>query len=116
MSDDFDLVLDLCQDKHQRIILGVLAMERRPLTLNDLTKAVLKHNHQMPVTEISEEVLTPIRISMHHQHIPKLTSAEIAKYDPKRRLVEPTAEFERFEPHLSAILEADPDLEPPLDL
>ncbi|MDG5761766.1 hypothetical protein QA600_20805 [Natronococcus sp. A-GB1] len=116
MSDDFDLVLDLCQDKHRRIILGVLATERRPLTLNDLTKTVLKHNHQMPLTEISEEALTPIRVSMHHQHIPRLTAAEIIRYDPKRRLVEPTAEFERVEPYLSVILEADPDLEPPVDL
>ena len=116
MQDDYDMVLDLCRDERRRIILGVLATERRSLTLSDLTKTVLKHNHQMPVTALSEDVFTQIRLSIQHQHIPKLRSAEVVKYDPARQLVEPTAEFERIEPHFSAIIEADPDLDPPIEL
>jgi len=63
MSEDsiaFDSVLDLCQNQHRRIVLGTLAEEQRSLTVNDLTKAILKYNHQMPITEASEDVLTEI--------------------------------------------------------
>ena len=93
MSEDsiaFDSVLDLCQNQHRRIVLGMLAEEQRSLTLNDLTKAVLKYNHQTPITEASADVLTEIRLSLSHIHLPKLVAEGLINYDPERQLVEPT--------------------------
>ena len=112
----FDTVLGLCRDQHRRIVLATLAAEQRPLTLNDLTKAVLKHNHQLPATEISTEVFTHVQCSLHHLHLPKLTAAGVVNYDTERYLVEPTEQFEHLDPYLSEILAADPDLEQPLEL
>ncbi|MFC6826274.1 DUF7344 domain-containing protein [Halopelagius fulvigenes] len=107
---EFDTILDLCEDKHRRIVLAVLAEQQRSLTMDDLTKMVVKHDHQTPLTEISGEIVTRIKIGLRHAHIPKLEEAGLVDYDSDRQLVEPTAEFDRVEPHLSAILGADPEL------
>ena len=112
----FDSVLDLCQHQHRRIVLALLAAEQRSLTLNDLTQTVLKYNHQASPTEVSEDVLTEIRLSLHHVHLPKLTSNELVTYDPDQRLVEPTEQFEQVQSTLATILDADPTLETPIEL
>lgn len=119
MSEDsiaFDSVLDLCQNQHRRIILGTLAEEQRSLTLNDLMQAVLKYNHQTPITEVSNDVLTEIRLSLYHVHLPKLASEGLINYDPERQLVEPTEQFDQVQPTLSTILDVDPSLEAPMKL
>lgn len=112
----FDSVLDLCQNQHRRIVLGTLAEEQRPLTFDDLTKAVLTHNHQTPLAETSEDVLTEVRLSLYHVHLPKLASAGLITYDPEIELVEPTAQFDQVQPTLSTILDADPELDTPMTL
>jgi len=104
------------QNQHRRIVLGTLAEEQRSLTLNDLTKAILKYNHQTPITEASEDVLTEIRLSLYHVHLPKLSSKGLINYDPERELVEPIEQFDQVQPTLSMILDADPSLEEPMKL
>ena len=109
-------VFDLCQHQHRRIVLALLAAERQSLTLNDLTQTVLEYNHQALPTEVSEDVPTEIRLSLHHIHLPKLASDGPITYDPDRQLVEPTEQFEQVEPTLATILNADPTLETPIKL
>ena len=119
MSEDsiaFDSVLDLCQNQHRRIVLGTLAEEQRSLTVNDLTKAILKYNHQMPITEASEDVLTEIRLSLYYVHLPKLASKGLINYDTEKELVEPIEQFDQVQPTLSTILDADPSLKAPMKL
>lgn len=113
---DFDAVLDLCRDHHRRIVLAVLADEQRPLTTNDLAKTIVKHNHHAPLAEVSGELLTQIKTSLYHVHLPKLVAAGVVDYDDERELVAPTEQFERIEPKLSAIFDADPAFESPLEL
>lgn len=115
-SLEFDAVLDLCGNQHRRIVLGVLADQQRTLTMDDLTKAIVKHNHHTPLTEVSGETVSQIKTSLDHVHIPKVEAAGLIEYDSGRQLVEATERFERFEPHISEILDADPGLAPPLDL
>jgi hypothetical protein len=112
----FDTVLDLCRDKHRRIVLAVLAAEQRSLTVNDLRRTILTRNHHTPVIDASEEVLTEIRVSLHHVHIPKLESTGVIEYDSERQLVEPTEQFDQLQPHLSAIIGTDPNLDEPIEL
>ena len=117
MSEDFltlDAILDLCQHQHRRIVLKMLAEEQRRLPLNDLTEAILKYNHQTPVTEASEDVVTEIRISLYHVQLPKLASEGLIDHDPERQLVEPTEQFDRVLPTLSPVLDVDPSLEAPV--
>lgn len=113
---DLDVVLDLCTDKHRRIVLGVLATQRRSLTVDDLTKAIVKHNHHEPLAEVSGETVTEIKAEIHHNHAPRLADAGLVEYDRERQLVEPTDGFDRVETQLSKILDADPAVAPPLEL
>ena len=115
-SIEFDTVLDLCRDRHRRIILAVLADQQRPLTVNDLVKTIIKHNHQRSVTAVSADEVSQIRLSLDHQYIPALEAASVIDYDSDRELVEPTERFGELQPYLSAVIEADPDLEPPVEL
>jgi hypothetical protein len=114
-SIGFDSVLDLCQNQHRRIVLAILAEEQRSLTLNDLTQTILKYNHHTPITEASEDVLVEIRRSLYHVHLPKLASKGLITYDPDRQLVEPTEQFEQVQPTVSTILDADLELEAPIE-
>ena len=111
-----DSILDACQHQHRRIVLALLATEGRSLTLNDLTQTVLEYNHQASPMEVSEDVPTEIRLSLHHAHLPKLASNGFITYRPDQRLVEPTEQFEQVEPALAMILDADPTLETPIEL
>lgn len=115
-SIPYDTVVDVCRDRHRRIVLAVLAGEQRRLTANDLTKAIARHNHHVPVTEMPAEDLSAVQVSLHHEHLPKLNAAGLVDYDPERGLVEPTEQFEQVQSQLSAIIEADPDHEPPVEL
>ena len=115
-TSTIDSVLDVCRHQHRRIVLALLAAEQRSLTLNDLTQTVLEYNHQASPTAVSEDVLTEIRLSLHHVHLPKLASDGLITYDPDRKLVDPTEQFEQVEPTLATILDADPTLETPLEL
>ena len=115
-SSTFDSVLNLCRHQHRRIVLALLAAEQRSLTLSDLTQTVLEYNHQASPTEVSEDVLTEIRLSLHHIHLPKLASDGPITYDPDRQVVEPTEQFEQVQPTLATILDADPTLETPIKL
>lgn len=112
----FDATLDLSGAKHRRIVLAVLAEQQQSFTLDDLAKAIVKHNHHTPLKEASGETITQIKTELYHCHIPKLEDTGVVEYDADRHVVEPTAAFERLEPHLSAILDADPELSPSLTL
>ena len=111
-----DSVLDMCRHQHRRIVLALLKTEQRSLTLDDLTRAVLKYNHQASPTAVSEDVLTEVRVALHHIHLPKLASDGPITYDPDRQVVEPTEQFEQVQPTVSMILDADPTLETPVEL
>lgn len=113
---EFDTLLELCREHHRRIVLAVLATEKRALTINDLTTAIVTHNHHTPLKERSEDESMKIRTALHHVHIPKLANLSLVDYDPERHLVEPTPQFERLEPQLAAILDADPELNSPVAL
>jgi len=119
MSEDsvvLDTVLDLGGDQHRRIVLAVLAHEQRSLTMHDLTKTIVKHNHHAPLREMPKESLSEVQISLHHVHLPKIDAAGLIEYDQDRGLVEPTEQFEQVQPQLSALIEADPVLEAPVEL
>ena len=111
---EFDMVLDLCRTRHRRVVLAVLTEQRRPLTLDALAEEIVEHNHQTSLEEVSEETLRRIHLSLIHEYVPKLETLAVVEYDPDRKLVKPTARFDQLQPHVSAIVDADPDLETPL--
>ena len=111
-----DSIIDVYRHQHRRIVLAILAAEGRSLTLNNLTKTVLEYDHQASPTTVSADVLTEIRLSLHHVHLPKLASEGLVTYDSDQKLLDPTERFKQIEPTLATILDADPTLETPIEL
>ena len=96
-------LFDLLCDPRRRQILAVLIAHRRTLTVNDLMKAVVTREQELPVTEIDGTELTQAHLELQHSHIPKLAETPLIEYDVERNLVEPTAQLEHLEPFLSII-------------
>ena len=109
-TPELDTVLDVCEHKHRRIVLAALADQYQSLSIDDLTNAIVKHEHHTSSSEASDETITKIRTALHHVHLPMLAEAEFIQYDPERKLVEPTAQLDRAESHLSVILAVDSEL------
>lgn len=119
MSEDslaFDSLLNLCQHQQRRIVLGILTEEQRSVTLDELTTAVLKYNHQTPITEASKAVFEEIRSSLHHVHLQMLASEGLIEYDPERQMVKTTEQFDQLHPTLATIFDLDPSLQMPMKL
>ncbi len=110
----FDAVLELCGDRYRRLILAVLASESRPLSLDDLTETIVEYNHRASISEIAPDEMDRIRLTLHHQHLPKLEQRGVLAYDFERKLVTPTATFDELQPLFSAVIEIDPSFELPV--
>ena len=103
-----DSILDLCRNQYCRITVRTLAEEQRSMTIDELSKAIFSDIHQTPITEASEDVLTEIRISLYHAHIPKLAAKGYVTYDAEGQLVEPTGQLTESNSTLSTFLAGDP--------
>ncbi|WP_137285414.1 DUF7344 domain-containing protein [Halorussus salinisoli] len=114
-TPELDTVLDICEHKHRRIVLAALADQHQSLSIDDLVEAIVRHNHHTSPSEAADKVVTRIRTGLHHVHLPKLTEAGFIQYDSERQLVEPTAQLEQAESHLSVILAVDSELPTPLE-
>ncbi|MFC4551552.1 MULTISPECIES: DUF7344 domain-containing protein [Halorussus] len=114
-TPELDTVLDVCEHEHRRIVLAALANQHQSLSIDDLTNAIVKHNHHTPPAEASDETVTQIQTGLHQVHLPKLAEAGLIQYDSERQLVEPTAQLGQAESHLSAILAVDSELPTPLE-
>lgn len=112
----FDLLLDLCRDRHCRVVLGAFAAQQRTLTRADLAKTIVKHDCRVPLKQMSEEELKELHLLLHHIHLPKLKEAGLVEYDRKTRRVEPTKLLDQVSSHVTDILEIDPSIDPPIEL
>lgn len=99
-----DTVLDVCGYKYRRIVLAALANQEQSMSINDLTNAIVKHNHHMPLAETSSEKVTEIQTGLYHVHLPKLAETGFIQYDPERQVVEPTGQVKRKESQLQQSL------------
>lgn len=113
-TPELNTVLDVCEHKHRRIVLAAFTDQHQSLSIDDLVKAIVKHNHHASPSEAADERVTRIRTDLYHVHLPKLAEAGLIRYDSERQSVEPTAQLDRTESHLSVILAADSELPTPL--
>lgn len=109
-SITLNTVLDVCGHKYRRIVLATLANQQQSLSIDDLTNAIIKHNHHLPLAETSSEKVTEIQTALHHVHLPKLAEAGFLQYDPEQKVAESTAQIGREGSNLSAILAMDSEL------
>lgn len=82
-----DTVFELLSNRRRRTLLAVLARHGYSLTLADLADEVAAREHDAPVSDVPEEDVLVIYLTLYHQHVPKLESADVVRYEQDRDLV-----------------------------
>lgn len=72
--------------ERREVALDVLTKRPTPVALEELAEAVAKHEYdvEVPPSDILERVV----ITLHHNHLPKMTDARAIEYDPTSRRIE----------------------------
>ncbi|WP_092887643.1 DUF7344 domain-containing protein [Halopelagius inordinatus] len=92
-TDDYLAVLG---DPNRRVVVGVLAETDRPISISSLAREVAAETQNAsPDAKIAQT-----KLSLHHNHLPKLDAAGVVTYDSEERLVAPA---DGFETALSAV-------------
>lgn len=86
-NQSLDRTFDLLTDQRRRYVLTCLAEKTQPIALTDLAEDVAVRENEGPITEIPDEAVRSIKISLYHIHIPKLAEAGAVEYDRDRDLV-----------------------------
>ena len=83
---------DVLADERRRAVLSVLADRDGPVGLSDLARAVADLTG-----DDASDAVDRLRVSLHHQHLPKIADAGLIAYDLDRKSVYPTDVPETFE-------------------
>lgn len=105
-----DEVFDVLSDRRRRTALEVLIAHEVPLALADLADEVAVREHEARITEISEETVRDVYLSLYHKHVPKLREANVVRYDQDRDLVALTDHADHVEGFMH---ELDPRFDDP---
>jgi len=82
-----DTVFEVLAEQRRRFLLESLAEHGYSLTLADLADEVASREYDAHITEISEDDVLEVYLSLYHQHVPKLAAADVVAYDQDRDLV-----------------------------
>lgn len=99
-----DAVFDALQNPRRRFVLAYLRQQDRPVTLTELAQKTAAWEADAPVSEVEDERVNRVKLSLHHTHLPKLADLGLVEYtadDP--HTVSPTERVRT--------LEADIDLD-----
>jgi len=75
----------LLASERRRIALNVLSEGLTPVTLGELVSAVAKRDPDVDASD--ESHLKRVRISLHHNHLPKMADMGVIDYDTDSRQV-----------------------------
>lgn len=85
-SISLDTVFDLLADRRRRRVLDALR-EHGTLTLADVADEVARHENDAPLTDVPDDDVLRIYLSLYHSHIPKLAAQDVVAYDQDRDMV-----------------------------
>lgn len=86
-EQSIDGVFDLLAHQRRRAALACLVDHSKAIALADLAEDVAVRENEEPITEIPKAEIQEIRLTLHHQHLPKLVEAGAVEYDQQRDLV-----------------------------
>ncbi|QCC60529.1 hypothetical protein NP511_00850 [Natrinema thermotolerans] len=92
-ADAVDTAMDLLADGRRRAALQYLAETGGDATLTELAveiaaqEAGVEPNAISDHSDVSSRERRAVRISLHHTHIPKLTTAEVVDYDTETETI-----------------------------
>ncbi|ELZ08219.1 hypothetical protein C479_12798 [Halovivax asiaticus JCM 14624] len=118
-SASYDAIIEVCSHPVRRVALATLLEQRGSITLTELAASIeanaasVTGDQPNGLSDADDRTSSTLHLTLHHTHLPKLAEACLVEYDAERRVVEPTAEFDRVRPLMSTIVAADPALETP---
>lgn len=95
-----DGVFAALASERRRIALRRLQTADDPVTLADLARDVAARQCDTDPSDVSEEVVEQVYVSLHHRHLPKLVYLGYLRYDEDRTSVVLTDEADALEPLL----------------
>lgn len=90
-----DTVYELLANHRRRYALSCLNEHANPMSLADLADEVAVRENGTSTTEVSDETIKDIYISLYHVHIPKLEEANVVRYDQEEDTVALSKEARR---------------------
>ncbi|WP_254545184.1 DUF7344 domain-containing protein [Halomarina pelagica] len=82
-----DTYLKLLSNRRRRYALACLREHGPSIALADLADEVAVREHDAPLSEIDEEAVLRVYLSLYHSHVPKFAECGIVEYDQERDLV-----------------------------
>lgn len=83
-------VFDAMANERRRQVVAVLAGESTATDLSTLVDRVANRLPSDRTDPTSRPALRQLRVSLHHQHLPKLAAAGLVEYDAEAETVEST--------------------------
>ncbi|WP_135536370.1 DUF7344 domain-containing protein [Halostella pelagica] len=91
-----DAIYELLADRRRRITITCLN-EYGNLALADLAEEVASQEQNASITEVSEEEVRRVYLSLWHSHIPKLAEVDVVAYCQNRDIVQQSENAEQVE-------------------
>jgi hypothetical protein len=92
-----DAIFKLLASQRRRYVLSCLKENEDPIALAALANKVAARENDLPVSEVSEEEIKHIHLSLYHTHIPKLNDADVVEYDQGKDTVTLNVSIEQLE-------------------
>lgn len=86
-----DEVYSALSNERRRQVLSVLIREPAPIDTETLARQVTVQEACDNSKMVTEESITQVHISLHHNHLPKLADLDLIAYDHEKKTVEEVA-------------------------
>lgn len=93
----------LLSERRRRLSLRVIRESPTPITIEALTEQVGEREYRNP----SAEVLSSVRLSLYHNHLPRLEEAVVVVYDRDQGTVRPGLNFDDVVRALERVTDRD---------
>ncbi|WP_129114972.1 DUF7344 domain-containing protein [Halegenticoccus tardaugens] len=95
-----DALFEALAHARRRRVLRTLDRHGTELALADLADEIAVRERNAVITEIPADVVKRLYMSLYHTHVPKLSEADLVRYDQERDAVASGANFRRVAPFL----------------
>lgn len=76
----------LLASKRRRVALDVLANRTAPVDLEDLAATIALRELEVDIAD--EKTIKRVALTLHHNHLPKMTDLGVVDYDPETTRIE----------------------------
>ena len=102
-GDQQDKLFDVLSNPHRRATLHLLQTAEMPVSVEELTTELVAWDAQRPVSDRSGAERNSIKISLVHNHLPKMAEARLIRYDDTRQTVILAGQTDEVQAHLQTM-------------